>query len=127
MSYPPESFASAIDIEEAGKLMEDAIHAPSGEEAASKIEEAIPWLSHARDYFRTGAAQGGIYAPLFASLQKQSEDATLKMKGLAEEVRTLEGRELKDFQEVNLYSFQGVLGHLDAQVRRLLEVQNPSI
>ncbi len=119
MSYPPEPFASKVDVNWAGKLVEDAIHAGSGPEASQDLVEAASWVQHAADYFRAGAALGGADAPAYASLNQEALKAKASMLQLANMASSLSGPQLKKFQQAILYPFQGVLGHIDRQLRGL--------
>ncbi|MGI0081138.1 MAG: hypothetical protein ACRECH_16125 [Nitrososphaerales archaeon] len=116
----PEPFASFVDVLQAGKKLEDAIHSATGEEAYNDLVDAEDWLDHAEGYFKTGASLSGAQSYLYQRLQNETATAIQQLDTIALTARRLEGSELQSFQSGTIYAFQGVLGKLAAGLLHLV-------
>lgn len=103
----PEPFASLIDVQVAGQLIEEAIHAPDGETAAIEIYQAIVQLQRAVDYWSSLSSNT---ANVMRIQTENVRDALAQFQYDAENMY-ITGETLESFQS-RLYDFQAVMGKL---------------
>lgn len=103
----PEPFASLTNIQVAGQLVEEAIHAPDGETAAIEIYQATIQLQRAVDYW---SQLGSNTANIMRIQTERVRDALIQFQYDAENMYITD-ETLEHFQ-ARLYAFQATLGKL---------------
>jgi hypothetical protein len=117
MEYPPEPFASSVDVLQAATEVENAIHASNSGQAVNALDRAISWLSHAKAYFELGISEGKTNYQPFLQL---ADAAITDLDGIKQHVSSLSGTALTTYQNETIYDYQAYLGYLYAKLLKLV-------
>jgi len=114
-TYLPEPFASMVDILQAAKEVENAIHATNAANTIDYLTAANTWLGYAKVYFETAISSGHTK---YQDLLKLVEAAMSDISELKAGVST--AADLASYQAETIYSYQAYLGYLYVKVNKMV-------
>jgi len=123
--FPPEPFASMIDVITAGQFMESAIHASDVNSTLSALTSAQQQLTNARSYFQTALSYAcsqplpRITESVYTDLINYSNYLICKIQEFINALPSVSN--LQSFQAQVLYPFQGMIGKLFQALLELLD------
>ena len=123
--FPPEPFASMIDVITAGQYMEAAIHASDANSTLSALTSAQQQLTNARSYFQTALSYAcsqplpRITESVYTDLINYSNYLICQIQEFINALPSVSN--LQSFQTQVLYPFQGMIGRLFQALLKLLD------